>query len=76
MSYSAGETERIAGCEDEDNECDNEHHNQCRHADKNGSPLSFVEWFVQAVMTNYKRRSQPLLATDSPLPQHERTVRG
>jgi hypothetical protein len=25
-------------------ECDNEHHNQCRLADKIGSPLSFVEW--------------------------------
>jgi hypothetical protein len=44
MSYSAGETGRIAGWEDEDNECDNEQHNQCRLADKIGSSLSFVEW--------------------------------
>lgn len=28
MSYPACETERIAGCEDEDNECHNERHNQ------------------------------------------------
>jgi hypothetical protein len=34
MSYPAGETERIARCEDEDIECDNEHQNQVWHADK------------------------------------------
>ena len=57
MSYSAGETELIAGCEDEDTAWDNEHHKQCRHADKIGSPLSFVEGSCKPSLTNYKRRS-------------------
>jgi hypothetical protein len=55
MSYPACETERIAGCEDEDNECHNERHNQVWHADKFGNLLPFVEWSVHGDMTATSR---------------------